>query len=883
VCLVTIIVPVYNAIESARDCLAAIYSVSTLVPFEVIVVDNGSSPEVSEWLVSETRRRERLTVLHFNSPLGFARAVNEGARKAQHEFIGVLNSDTVVTDGWLDRLLDAMRTDPNIGIVSPVTDHSGPGSQLVAAPPHLGVRLTLIEEPCRLFFFCVIIRRQLWEKLGGLDEVYKVGTYEDDDFCLRARIAGWSMAVVPDVFVFNGASKTFHDNGIDRDEWIFRNETVFLERASRLSRSPSSASSPRPKKELHQVSVLIAVLSGAGGKLADSLYSLANQTVSGFEVVIAAHHAQALPELPAELVQSLRIRRVAVIDDEQAGLGSLWNAALESARGYFLAYLPAGDIYFPYHLEILDRALKADGRQAVCSGWSVAIHGEVDVKRAPGRNGGIGAWTPMVSWMHTRGCRPEWEFTSTEVWFEPAITCERNRWIEDRSGEGKEEEVLIVRRHEQEHRGRRVRRLLNRHATAQIESAPIREASRRLSAVTASRKASSAVSGRVDFIFFNILGWTDLTQRPHHFATGLSRRGHRVFWIDVQLIPPESFDGTLIVRELKANIFEVRLPGPGGAIYHQPWTLASLDLMAGAMAQVRDVNGIGRAVQFVNFPRWRPLAQRLREDFGWPVLYDCLDDQYAFGELYRQNVSEDEGELTRICDALVTSGHVLFETKRKQRPDVILIPNAVDYKLFRASAASGLPDCLNHPIIGFFGAFGDWLDFDWVAAAAREFPSWTFVYIGREGFSCEETRERWRAATSHPNVHLLPQTDLPKLAACLRDFHVCTMPFQDLPITRSMHAVKIYEYLAAGKHIVVPALPEMLPFAEQGLLFSYRSHRQSFELLEELVARPPAPEEIFARSSFAARNDWSERLDRFLDAIHLHGFIEPADAPESGA
>lgn len=884
-CLVSIIVPIYNAIECARKCLAAIYSVSTSIPFEVIVVDNGSSPEVSEWLASEALRCERLTVLHFGSPLGFAKAVNEGARKAKQEFIGVLNSDTVVTDGWLDGLMNAMLSDPGIGIVGPVTDHSGPGPQLVAAPPEPGIRLALIEEPRRLFFFCVIVRRALWEMLGGLDEVYKMGTYEDDDFCLRARMAGWSMAVVPAVFVFNGASKTFHDNRIDRGEWLFRNEKLFLEKASRLSRSPSS---PRPKKELRRVSVLIAVAQGAGGRLTDSLYSLANQTVTGFEVVIAAHHGEPLPELPVDLVQTLNIRRVAVIDDGKRGLDSLWNAAFESAAGDLLAYLPAGDIYFPYHLEILDRAFRASGRQAVCSGWSVAIHGESDVKRAAGRNGDIGAWTPLVSWMHTRGCRPEWEFglrlrAGTEVWFEPAITCERNRRIEDRSGSGIEEEALIVRRYEQEHRARRVRGLLRKRPVAQNESGLIAEAHRRLSAASASRKTSSAVSKRVDFIFFNILGWTDLTQRPHHFATGLSSLGYRVFWIDVQLIPPANFDGNVIVRELGVNIFEVRLPAIAGAIYHLPWTPAILDLMTGAMAQVRDVNGVGRGVQFVNFPRWRPLAQRLREEFGWPIVYDCLDDQYAFGEFYRQNVSEDEGDLTRICDAIITSGQVLFEMKRKQRPDVILIPNAVDYNVFRESTSPGLPD-LPRPIIGFFGAFGDWLDLDWVDAAARQFPSWTFVYIGRDGFSCEETRERWRAATAHPNVHLLPQADLTKLAACLRDFDVCTMPFQDLPITRSMHAVKIYEYLAAGKHIVVPALPETMPFANQRLLATYRSHQQSFELLEALVASPPSPEEISSRSSFAARNDWSERLDRFFDAMRLRGLIETADSvPESGA
>jgi hypothetical protein len=91
-----------------------------------------------------------------------------------------------------------------------------------------------------------------------------------------------------------------------------------------------------------------------------------------------------------------------------------------------------------------------------------------------------------------------------------------------------------------------------------------------------------------------------------------------------------------------------------------------------------------------------------------------------------------------------------------------------------------------------------------------------------------------------------------------------------------MHAVKIYEYLAAGKHVLVPALPEMREFEDQGLLVTYANREQSFELLERLASQPPTAEQILARTTFAARNDWQERLDRLIDAVAHSGLIDPA-------
>ena len=113
---------------------------------------------------------------------------------------------------------------------------------------------------------------------------------------------------------------------------------------------------------------------------------------------------------------------------------------------------------------------------------------------------------------------------------------------------------------------------------------------------------------------------------------------------------------------------------------------------------------------------------------------------------------------------------------------------------------------------------------------------------------------------------VLPQTSLANLPAYLAEFDVCTVPFLDLPITRSMHPVKIYEYLAAGKHILAPALPEIQSFAEQ----DYSSPTAIATSRSSCWRRsPPASDERANRRSttFAARNDWSERIDRLIEVV----------------
>jgi glycosyltransferase involved in cell wall biosynthesis len=299
-----------------------------------------------------------------------------------------------------------------------------------------------------------------------------------------------------------------------------------------------------------------------------------------------------------------------------------------------------------------------------------------------------------------------------------------------------------------------------------------------------------------------------------------------------------------------------------------------------AVAYLRAACGIHDAIQLINRPKWAPLAFRLRDRYGWPIVYDCVDDTKAFAAMNRHDGGDFEDELATRCDLLVACSHLLYEDRCKLNPNTIQILNAGDYDLFHSAVRTGRLSHLPHPIVGFFGALSEWLDLDWIEAAARRFPSWSFVYIGLPGFASAASRKRWKALSAATNIHLFSQVPPQALAEYLAEFDMCTMPFRDLPMTRIMNAVKIYEYLAAGKPVVISDIAELRPLAELGLITMYRDQAHSFDLLERAVKVPPTPEQTAARLNFAAQNTWERRVD---DLIAAFGTLSrPQLAPGSG-
>ena len=220
----SVIIPVFGRAKFTKFCLRAIdRSVSAeKVPFEIIVVDNGSTDETPDLLSAISSSRTDVRVVRFRENLGFARACNEGARLARGHYLIFLNNDTLPTPGWLEKMAGLARRDAGIGIVgckllypSGRIQHVGIAFDQDKNPRHIYRGFSADIPPatvCRDYQAvtgaCLLIERELYSLVGGMDEIFK-NSYEDVDLCLKVRSRGYRVVVCTDsiVYHFEGMSE----------------------------------------------------------------------------------------------------------------------------------------------------------------------------------------------------------------------------------------------------------------------------------------------------------------------------------------------------------------------------------------------------------------------------------------------------------------------------------------------------------------------------------------------------------------------------------------------------------------------------------------------------------------------------------------------------
>jgi len=207
----SVVITNYNGGPLLGNCVESIRRYSQ--DYQIIIVDNHSVDDS----ISTVRPDANLLLIKLPQNLGFARATNKGIRACIGQYIVLLNSDTVVTPQWLDKLIETAERSPRIGIATPKLLR--PGSSIIDSTGHLYRYQTAtcldrgqgqidrgqfdsLTELVSTSFPCALLKRELIDDVGLLDE--KMFFYfEDVDYCLRARLAGWRVVFCPQSTVYH--------------------------------------------------------------------------------------------------------------------------------------------------------------------------------------------------------------------------------------------------------------------------------------------------------------------------------------------------------------------------------------------------------------------------------------------------------------------------------------------------------------------------------------------------------------------------------------------------------------------------------------------------------------------------------------------------------
>ena len=227
--MIDIIIPVYNAYEDLRDCLESVWAYTKRDKARVVIVDDASTDPRIEALLDAVQTptckddRPDITVLQQTVNRGFVAAANLGMRQSQNDVV-LLNSDTLVTPGWLASIEKTALSDPRTATVTPFTNNgeicSYPSfcretqvqglqlEPLVDAMMAVGGK----EDPDlpTAVGFCMYIKRDALKAVGFFDETsYERGYGEENDFCERATAQGWKHKLCTSAFVVHKGGRSF--------------------------------------------------------------------------------------------------------------------------------------------------------------------------------------------------------------------------------------------------------------------------------------------------------------------------------------------------------------------------------------------------------------------------------------------------------------------------------------------------------------------------------------------------------------------------------------------------------------------------------------------------------------------------------------------------
>ncbi|MHB1650917.1 MAG: glycosyltransferase [Desulfitobacteriaceae bacterium] len=233
----SIIILTLNNLQYTKLCIDSIIS-NTKGRYEIVIVDNGSTDGTKEYFEGIQQDYPNLRLIFNDKNEGYAYACNQGAALATGEYLVFLNNDVIVPPNWLYALLSTFAPDPRIGIVGPRTNNCAGLQKVEGIEYKLENYLAYAEnwqrqnrakitETSMVIGFCMAVRKDVLDIVGGFDTEYGTGNFEDNDFCLRARMIGFKIAIRHDVLIHHFGSKTFINEKVDYESLMKKNKLIF--------------------------------------------------------------------------------------------------------------------------------------------------------------------------------------------------------------------------------------------------------------------------------------------------------------------------------------------------------------------------------------------------------------------------------------------------------------------------------------------------------------------------------------------------------------------------------------------------------------------------------------------------------------------------------
>lgn len=408
--LVSIIIPTKDGVDILKTCIDGILNETDYRNFEIIIVDNQSREQATRDYLESLRDDPRFTVLEYDKPFNYSEINNLAVQHSRGSVLALLNNDLeVISRGWLREMVShALR--PGIGAVGArlyypddTVQHAGvlvgykgrAGHMFRYAPRHwMGywARAVLTQNLTAVTAACLVVRKEVFEEVGGFDAEHFSVTFNDVDLCLRIHEQGYRNVYAPHAELYHHESKTRGTHAFSYEEEYFSQKWrhyVSYDPAynPNLSLEHEDFSLAFPPRVTHpwvpggQGDPLVSIIVRTHGErqqfLKEALDSIFRQTYRPIQIVVVEDGGENARRVvnEADVPEGITLDYFPAPKNGRCFAG---NLGLQNARGTFFGFLDDDDLFLPDHVESLVRQLQL--KDGVVGAYAASYEATTDVR-----------------------------------------------------------------------------------------------------------------------------------------------------------------------------------------------------------------------------------------------------------------------------------------------------------------------------------------------------------------------------------------------------------------------------------------------------------------------------------------------------------------------